>query len=173
MNQPLAYFITFTCYGSHLHGNDECSIDRQHNQFGMKSLEPSPSLLRYKKSIQKEAPYLLDKNRRAVVLENIQEVCAYKKWQLLAAHVRVNHIHLVVQAGKETPESIMRSLKSYASRALNQSFAESPRRKRWARHGSTRYIWTAESLKTVVEYVKDGQGPPMSLFLLRNLTIIT
>ena len=45
--------------------------------------------------------------------------CAYRGWNLLAAHVRSNHVHIVVEAEAQ-PERNMNEFKSYASRELNQ-----------------------------------------------------
>jgi hypothetical protein len=33
-SRPLAYFITFSCYGSRMHGADDGSVDVAHNQPG-------------------------------------------------------------------------------------------------------------------------------------------
>ena len=46
------------------------------------------------------------KRARAVVLATIQGHCAYRGWNLLAAHVRSNHVHAVV-AAETRPERIM------------------------------------------------------------------
>jgi REP element-mobilizing transposase RayT len=43
-----------------------------------------------------DPPYLLDLPRANVVLAAIQEVCRFRKWDLIAAHVRSNHVHLIV-----------------------------------------------------------------------------
>jgi len=45
-----------------------------------------------------KAPYHLDQDRRDAVVEAIQKVCGQRGWSLLAAHVRSNHVHTVVQA---------------------------------------------------------------------------
>ncbi len=37
---PLAYLITFRCYGTWLHGNDKGSIDRHHNRYGAPLIPP-------------------------------------------------------------------------------------------------------------------------------------
>ena len=39
---PLAYFITFTTYGSWLPGSDKGSVDAEHRSYGTPYLEPSP-----------------------------------------------------------------------------------------------------------------------------------
>ena len=63
------------------------------------------------------------------------------------------------------PERIMNEFKSYASRELNQLTSERPDRKRWARHGSTRWLWKDEDVRQALAYVVDEQGEPMALFV--------
>jgi REP element-mobilizing transposase RayT len=95
-----------------------------------------------------QAPYNLDQIRRDAVLEAIQEVCRQRGWSLLAVHVRSNHVHAVVQA-EVPPERVMNDFKAYASRRLNRMRLDQPDRKRWARHGSTRFLWKPEHVSTV------------------------
>ena len=82
---------------------------------------------------------------------------------MLAAHVRSNHVHIVVEAGAR-PERIMNDLKSYASRCLNRLGLDEPNRKRWARHGSTRWLWKPENVSAAIRYVVDEQGDPMAVY---------
>jgi hypothetical protein len=58
----------------------------------------------------------------------------------------------------------MNDLKSYASRCLNQAGLDETARKRWARHGSTRWLWEADHVSAAIRYVLDQQGKAMSLF---------
>jgi REP element-mobilizing transposase RayT len=46
-------------------------------------------------------------------------------WNLLAAHVRSNPVHVIVET-ETRPERIRNEFKSYASRGLNQSISEKP-----------------------------------------------
>jgi REP element-mobilizing transposase RayT len=87
----------------------------------------------------RQQPYLLDAPRRKAVLEALREACNRRKWDLLAAHVRINHVHVVVQANQK-PEPVLNALKCYASRTLNRMGLDVADRRRWARHGSTRYL---------------------------------
>src|SRR5690348_16423695 len=41
---------------------------------------------------------------------------------------------------------------------------DEPARKRWARHGSTRRIWEAQSVLAAILYVVDEQGEAMEVF---------
>src|ERR1700722_4168040 len=77
--------------------------------------------------------------RRDAVLASVLERCSNAGWTLLGAHVRTNHVRLVIQADAR-PERVMNDLKSYASRRLNELGWDEPGRKRWARHGSTRRL---------------------------------
>ena len=97
-----------------------------------------------------QAPYHLDQDRRDAVLEAIQEVCRQRGWSLLAAHVRSNHVHTVVQA-EVPPERVMNDFKAYASRRLNRLRADEPDRKRRARHGSTRFLWKPEHVSAAIQ----------------------
>ena len=58
----------------------------------------------------------------------------------------------------------MNDLKAYASRKLNETGHDRPGRKRWTRHGSTKYKWNVRELEAAVEYVVRGQGEPMEVY---------
>jgi REP element-mobilizing transposase RayT len=107
-----------------------------------------------------QQPYLLDSVRRQVVLKSLQEVSYHRGWTLLAAHVRTNHIHVVI-SGNCKPEGMLIAMKAYSSRALNDSELDS---QRWARHGSTRYLWTGDAVQAAIRYVVYEQGEPMGVF---------
>jgi len=156
------YFITFVCYGAWVPGMAG-AVDRQHNQYRGAYPKTCERRERHAMDLAKDAPYCLDGARRKPVLEAIQEVCRSRRWMLMAAHVRSNHVHVVVDADRSA-ERVMNAFKSYASRALNWSGLDGPNRKRWARHGSTRYLWYGEQIGAAIGYVISGQGEPMAVF---------
>jgi REP element-mobilizing transposase RayT len=110
-----------------------------------------------------QEPYLLDSVRRQVVLKAMHEVCSSRGWTMLAAHVRTNHVHMIVTAHSR-PEQVLIAMKAYSSRALNESELDGPDRRRWARHGSTRYLWTGDAVRAAIHYVVREQGEPMAIF---------
>jgi REP element-mobilizing transposase RayT len=110
-----------------------------------------------------QAPYSLDEVRRHAVLAAIQEVCAHRGWYLLAAHVRATHVHTVVEA-EVPPERVMDGFKAYASRCLNRMGLDSRNRKRWTRHGSTRWLWKPQHISAAIQYVVAEQGEAMAVF---------
>ena len=122
----MRYFITFACYGARLHGDESGSVDRHHNLIGSRLLEPDAERVMAERREMLQDPYVLDHEaRRPVVLAAIQRHCAYRGWNLLAAHVRSNHVHTIGEA-ETRPERIMNEFKAYASRELNQLKTEDP-----------------------------------------------
>lgn len=97
------------------------------------------------------------------MLEAIRNTCDYRGWNLLAAHVRTNHVHTVVEAEAE-PERVMTDFKTYSTRLLNEMKLDEPGRKRWPRHGSTRWLWEPKHVSAAIQYVVEEQGLPMTLF---------
>jgi REP element-mobilizing transposase RayT len=111
-----------------------------------------------------QPPYWLDPNRREVVLAALRRHCEHRGWNLLAAHVRTNHVHVVPEAEVQ-PERVMVEFKSYASRALTAEGLDGPDRRRWARHGSTRWLFKDRDVGKAIQYVIESQGAPMALFV--------
>ena len=157
----MTYLITFTCYGTHLHGDESGSVDELHNVPGMRLADPDPCRLRASIWRMTQGPYALDACKREAVLSSIREVCSFRAWDLLAAHVRSNHVHVVV-GSTEQPDKVMNTFKAYASRRLNP--CAQPGCRRWTRHGSTRYLWDRERVEAAIAYVIEGQGEPMALY---------
>jgi len=160
----MVYLITFTCYGCHLHGSDSGSVDRNHNSPGAPILEEDSARIAAAAERMDQRAYALDFTRREAVLQAIREVCQHRGWRLLAAHVRTTHVHAVVEA-EAVPERVMSDLKVYASRHLNQLGLDSADRKRWTRHGSTRWLWRPQHVSAAIQYVVEEQGEAMSVFV--------
>lgn len=158
---PLAYLITFTCYGTRLAGDQSGSVDREHNIPRTDFLPSNPRRVWGNREQMQFAPYELGLPQAACVLMAIREVCAYRGWGLLATHVRSRHVHLVV-AAKESPSKVMGDVKAYASRVLNRLDRQKTRR--WTRHGSTQYLWKSGEVYAAVQYVVNGQGDPMAVW---------
>ncbi len=163
MADPFAYFITFTTYGTWLHGRDSGSVDREHNLPNTPFLAPNAELEVTRKNAMRQQPYHLDEQRRTVVLRTILEATRHRCWKLWAVHVRTNHVHVVVTA-RDKPEKVMSDLKAWSSRRLREAFGESADRDRWTQHGSTRYLNTEAVVAAAIAYVVDEQGERMALY---------
>ena len=155
---PLAFLITFRCYGTWLPGDERGSVDRRHyNHFGLAKIRPDNEKLERKSAQLKSEPFVIGASEREIVEIAITEVCGVRGYGLFALNVRTNHVHLVVgNAG--APERMMDSFKAYATRALRSAKLIELDRKPWSRHGSTRYLWAEYQIATAVDYVLNGQG---------------
>ena len=72
--------------------------------------------------------------------------------------------HSILEA-EVPPEKVMNDFKVYASRALNRLKGEEGCRRRWVRHGSTRWLWKDQDVREAIRYVVEEQGKPMAIFL--------
>jgi REP element-mobilizing transposase RayT len=159
---PVAYHITFTTYGTWLHGDRRGSVNRENNQYGDSFIASAPNLCRKERDALKNPRFLLKQSQRNLVLESILQVCRFRGWLAHAVHVRSNHVHIVV-SGTEKPEKMMADFKAYATKAMRQSDNNTPTfKKYWTRHGSTKYLWTKESLALAIGYVENEQGEVMA-----------
>jgi REP element-mobilizing transposase RayT len=156
------YLITWVCYGAWLPGQSGV-VSRKQNRFGGRFLEPKADWKRQSRNQMAQEPYLLDSVRRQVVLKILHEVCSYRGSTMLAAHVRTNHVHTIITANCR-PKEVLIAMKAYSSRALNESELDGPDRRRWARHGSTHYLWTGDAVRAAIQYVVREQGEPMAVF---------
>jgi REP element-mobilizing transposase RayT len=158
-NIPLAYLLTFRCYGTWLHGDERGSIDRRHNAYGTELLPPDERWERHNTSSLKHAAVELDAARREAVEAAIRETCEFRNWLLRAVNVRTNHVHSVVSAGCR-PEPILRDFKAYATQRMRERGCWPHVYSPWSEGGSRRYLWTERSVERAVEYVVDCQGGP-------------
>jgi hypothetical protein len=116
---PLAYEITFSCYGTRLYGDKSGSVDRNHNLPGSPYLPACQSRVEAIRRRLSEPRLVLTPPYRISVLAAVTEVCWYRGWIPLVVHVRSTHLHSVVH-GLVDPERIMDDFKAYATRALNE-----------------------------------------------------
>ena len=82
-DRPLAYFLTFTTYGTWLHGDGRGSVDREHNQPGEPWPEPDPARREGSAARLAQPPYLLDAVR---VLWRVAVVMQWRARQRRRAH---------------------------------------------------------------------------------------
>lgn len=160
---PHAFFITFSTYGTRLHGRDEGSVDNKHNQYGAPFVEANHLYQNIERRDMPEPPFVLGSQQREIVLQTIKDVCSYKKWMLFAAHIRTEHLHAVLSCDCK-PEAAMNVIKSRATRMLREQYPDLATRKIWTRHGSTKYIWKREHVFAAIDYVVSKQGDPMTLY---------
>ena len=160
---PWAYFLTFACYGARLHGSEKGSVDRNHNAARTPYLPADPERERAARGRMGAPAARLNAAARSLALEAIRDGCAFRGWVLHAAHVRGNHVHVVV-AARVGPSELLKKLKTRMSRSLNEKLGK---RRWWARHGSTIPLWDAHRVDDAVNYTWN-QGVPMARYMNPN-----
>ena len=120
-----------------------------------------PALVTSTEKLMTETAFRLDDagDRLAVRLA-VVEVCRERGWRLLALHVRLEHVHGLVQAESATPGRVMGDWKAYASRALK--LRRPGRQKFWTRGGAASSV--RGSVDEVMRYILEGQGEPMETY---------
>ncbi|MCW5768327.1 MAG: transposase [Phycisphaeraceae bacterium] len=152
----LAFFLTWTTYGTRLHGDERGTVDRRNNAFGTPRLRPNPRMLAFERS-EVSGEVLLDEDRRRVVHEAIVRHAAHRGWDLLALAVRSNHVHVVIRNHDAEPERIMTEFKAWCTRSLRECRGAHGDQRMWTRHGSTRHLFASENVHAAIHYVDERQ----------------
>ncbi|MCC6319866.1 MAG: transposase [Phycisphaerales bacterium] len=154
---PLAYFLTWTTHGTHLHGDERGSVDRDHNTYGTPLLPTDAERETAARALLKDPIVILDQAKRSIVHRAIEDHCRIRSWRTHALNVRTNHVHIVVTADQYKPELVMDQLKGWGTRRLREGGLMSMDQTVWTSHGSTRYIWDTVGFAEAIDYVKNRQ----------------
>lgn len=161
---PLAYLITFRCFGTWLHGDQRGSIDRFTNRYKSPYIPPNERWLRHNVQVLKGEPIVLNESQRQSVDRAVRETCDFRKWHLHALNVRTNHVHAVVTIGGLRPERALTAFKANATRQMRQDGCWLQDSSPWSDKGSTRYLWNERSVVRAIDYVLYGQGDELPDF---------
>lgn len=161
---PLAYLITFRCYGTWLHGDERGSINRFNNQYQSPYIPPNPNWQKHNENKLKGEIVNLDAKQRQSVEEAIHEVCNYRKWLLRAINVRTNHVHAVVSIGEADSKRALNDFKAYSTRKMRENSCWNSQTSPWSDKGSRRSLWNEKSIELAVDYVINGQGNDLPKF---------
>ncbi len=159
----LAYFITFSTYGTWLPGSAKGSVDDEHHVYGTPFVEGDAERERQAREAMTQSPYVMSERERTIVCQALVELARERGWDLLALHVRTNHVHLVVTAERD-PDRLLSDLKARASRNLTLAGFDDAKRRRWTRHGSTRHLFREEEVEAKIRYTLDEQGERMAWY---------
>ena len=161
---PLAYLITFRCYGTWLHGDERGSVSRHKNQYKISRLSPNEKWLETNWERMTGEVVLLDAEQRNAVETAIRETCEIREWHLHAVNVRTNHVHAVAAIGAKKPEIALNAFKANATREMRQNDCWKNEKSPWTDKGSKRYLWNEKSVAQAIDYVINGQGDDLPEF---------
>jgi REP element-mobilizing transposase RayT len=152
MSDPLAYFISWTCYGTWLPGDQRGWVDKHEANSQVPYKAPDPKHQAWAMERMAEPPVTLTTDQRGLAERAIRETCRHRTWVAHEVNVRSNHAHIVVTAPNTTPERVLQSLKANATRLLKTT---APRKHWWTEGGSTRYLNNEQSVAAAIQYVRD------------------
>ena len=150
-DEPLAYFLTWTTYGTWLPGDD-----RSWSRKGESDIQPPNQLfVAMAESRMKEPAFFLSDAHQRLVEDTIRKHCGVRGWPLHAVNARTNHVHVVVTAVGYEPETARDQFKAWCTRRLKA--AEAARTRFWTEGGSCRWINQEADLEAAVFYVIEAQ----------------
>ena len=148
---PIAYFLTWTTYGTWLPGDE-----RGWNRKGDFEYLPANQLANEAATSKlKETPLVLDISARQIVDKVIRKHCEIRSWKLYAVNVRSNHVHVVVDSPGYLPETVASQFKAWCTRKLSLRFRN--RSRFWTQGTSCRWINQEDDLLAAVEYTSELQ----------------
>jgi REP element-mobilizing transposase RayT len=157
MSEPLAFFLTWTTYGTWLPGDDRGWTERRRG-FQL----PDPIRQREAEACMADDPCALDDEQRRLVETTIADHCRIRGWELHMVNCRTNHVHVVVTANRD-PDEVSQQFKAWCTRRLKElerargRQGAAIREKWWTEKGSQRRLWDPVSLDAAIQYVRDGQ----------------
>jgi hypothetical protein len=158
MADPLAYFLTWTTYGTWLPGDERGWVERP-GRFQ----PPNLRLQAVARALLLEEPCVLNLEQRHLVEATIAKHCGIRGWHLHAVNCRTQHVHVVVTASIH-PKKVRDQFKAWCTRHLKDlqraTLADPSQPVRvhwWTEGGSQRWINDEDSLEAVIQYVREFQ----------------
>jgi REP element-mobilizing transposase RayT len=150
--EPIAFFLTWTAYGSWLSGDQRGWTDGRGRM-----MLPEPRRAWRARRCMVQPTLVLDSSQRGAVVRVIGTHCEIRHWALHAVNCRAQHVHVVVTAPDVSPDDVLSQLKAWASRHLKTLDVHGGRTKWWTEGGSKRWIYEETDLESVVAYVNECQ----------------
>ena len=151
-DEPIAYFITWTVYGSFLQG-DERGWRRRRKGPQLSQ----PKLAQWRRNRLKYSIRLLNDAQTSVVEQEIERHCEKRGWKCWTKLVRTNHVHAVVTATGYGGDKVRDQLKANATRGLRKHWEAFRDRPVWTVLGDWECINTEDDLEAVIQYVSEAQ----------------
>jgi REP element-mobilizing transposase RayT len=155
------FFITFTSYGTWLHGNERGSWNRKADALQDWFIPVDPALEEIMRKRMTHPPMTLTGPMRKCVREAIAQHCKFKGWKMHAINVRTNHVHVVVTAPDDTAARVLNAMKARATLMLRQNKLVDADRPIWTERGSKIPLDNEQGFYGAIHYVKHGQGPDL------------
>ena len=150
-DDPIAYFITWTVYGTFLQGDYRWWRKKGRSQ------SPQPLLEQWHRDRLKHDVILLNEEHREIVENEIEKHCEHRNWHLWIASARTNHVHAVVTAVNHSGSKTRDQLKANCTRGLREQFKIFIDRPVWTVGGDWKCINDEDDLERAIIYGGEAQ----------------
>jgi REP element-mobilizing transposase RayT len=167
------WLITWTCYGNWLPGDERGFVGNVRDPDGTQIVHNIPGtpydadMPLLKARVRQHLtgpPVTLERLEAEALITQYQETTRIRHWSLEAASVMYNHTHIVVGLpGDPDPQSILETLKSWATRAVKKSRPLPPNGTFWTAKGSKRKLPDEAAVGAAVVYVVKKQPNPLAV----------
>jgi len=180
MLHSITWLITSTTYGTWLPGDKRGFVSRvrdfrsedyqevephtrvMHNKLDTDYDRAIPGLRTSAQSLLNGDPIYFNNEQAVVVCNQFVATGQHRGWVVQAIAVMSNHFHIVLTAPASVKsESILRDLKSYASRELNKRWPRPESGRWWTRSGSRREKQEPQAVTSAIRYVLKHQALAM------------
>lgn len=151
-DEPLAYFITWTVYGTFLQGDERGWRKRRKGH-----QTPQPKLAQWNRERLTHEIRLLDKAQQGAVESEIEQLAMFRGWKVWAKNARTNHVHVVVTASGYSGKKVRDQFKANCTRVLRESWRQFIDRPAWTVGGDWQCVNDEDELEQVVVYVAEAQ----------------
>jgi REP element-mobilizing transposase RayT len=152
IDEPLAFLITWTVYGTYLQGDERGWRRRRKGD-----QTPQPQLAQWRRERLQYPVLLLSREQRLVVEQECQRHCEHRGWRLWEVNARSNHVHAVVSAPGYAGGVVRDQLKANCTRGLREQWTEFCDRQVWTVGGDWDCINSEDELESACVYVRDAQ----------------
>lgn len=155
---PLAYFVTWTVYGTFLQGDARWWRKKQKGEQHTRN----PMLEQWHRDRLKHEVVLLNVHQREIVESEILRHCSHRDWKLWTANPRTNHVHVVVTAKGVSGRMVRDQLKANCTRGIREQYKLFVDRPIWTVGGDWQCINSEEEnseeeLEQVILYANEGR----------------
>ena len=151
-DEPLAFFITWTTYGSHLQGDEPGWRRRRRG-----AQPPQPRLAKWRRERLKHEVLRLSVEQRTVIERECLRHCSIRRWHSWAINARSTHVHTVITAPGCSGKTVRDQLKANATRALREFWPVFRDRPVWTIGGDWVCVNSEDELEQVGRYVLEAQ----------------
>lgn len=159
-SRPLANHLTWGTYGTRLHGDPRCTVDRKNNQYGEPVLDYDQHRWYRENELMKFAPIVFDHERMQIVESLIPALCERGGWTLFACAAGPDHGHVLLDTNENDAKTVRRLLKRWLGEALSELHPLVPGATWWAECGSIKYIFERRYFDRALPYVINQRATP-------------